>query len=268
MKDYLNNDKKYRKRCLIIVLILIDLPIISNKKLKEQRKLNEITKISIKVNGKGNQSILNGKEFEDHYFNDTPSLILINDVLQNYTDIVAYNLEDPENDITMIWDHLLTNCDLMFYSLSNITNIEFINFDTSEVTSMYGMFYSSISITSLNLNNFDTSKVQTMDAMFYYCISLRSLDLSNFNTSLVNSMNNLFANCIELTSLDLRNFDTSLVTEMFLMFYRCESLEYLNVSSFNTSLVSDMEAIFSNCYSLASLDLSNFDTSSVIYNNG
>ena len=181
--------------------------------------------------------------------------------MQNYTGIVVYNLEDPENNITMIWDHLLTNCDLMFFSLTNITKIEFINFDTSEVTSMYGMFYNCISITSLNLNNFDTSKVQIMDAMFYFCNSLKSLDLSNFNTSSVNSMNNLFANCEELTTIDVSSFDTSLVTEMYLMFYNCKSLKYLELSNFNISLVSDMEAFFSNCISLTSLDLSNFDTS-------
>ena len=180
------------KNNLIIVLILINLSIFSNKKLKEKRKLNQITKISIIINGTGNQSILNGKKLFDRYFNDSPSFIFINNVLQNYTDIVVYNLEDPENNITIIWDHLLTNCDTMFFGLSNITKIEFINFDTSKVTSMYGMFYNCISITFLNLKDFDTSNVQIMDAMFYYCSSLKSLDLSNFNTSSAISMNNLF----------------------------------------------------------------------------
>jgi len=263
MKDYLITDNKYRKRNLIMILIIINFSIISNKQFKDQRKLNEITQISIIVNGTGNQSILNGIEFNNHFYNNTPSYILINGVIQNYTGIVAYNLEDPENNITMIWDHLLTNCELMFFKLYNITKIEFINFDTSEVTTMYGMFYECISITSLNLNNFDTSKVQIMDAMFYYCISLKSLDLSNFNTSSVISMNSLFGNCKELTSLDLSNFDTSLVKEMYYMFYGCESLKYLNVSSFITSSVTDMMGVFSYCYSLTSLDLSNFDTSSV-----
>jgi len=215
------------------------------------------------VNGTGNQTILYGEPFNLRQFNDSPTFIFINDVLQNYTGNVAYDLEELENNITMIWDHLLTKCDLMFFNLLNITKIEFINFDTSKVTSMYGMFYNCISITSLNLKNFNTLNVQTMDAMFYFCNSLKSLDLSNFNTSSVISMNSLFANCLSLSTIDLSNFNTSLVTDMNSMFYRCQSLKSLNLSSFNTSLVSDMGYIFTYCNSLTSLDLSNFNTSSV-----
>ena len=211
MKDDCNLNYKNGKINLIIILIVIYLPIFPNKKLKELRKLSLITKISIIVNGTDNQNILNGKEFNNHNFNDNPSFIFINDELQNYTGKVVYNLKDSENNITIIWDHLLTNCDTMFLDLSNITKIEFIDFDTSQVISMYGMFYGCISITSLNLSIFDTSMVQKMDAMFYNCISLKSLEISNFNTSSVKSMNTLFYNCLSLTSLDLSNFDTSLV---------------------------------------------------------
>ena len=262
MKDHSTNNKS-RKKNLIIFLIIINLSIVSNNKLEEQRKLNEISEISIIVNGTGNQSILNGIPFDSYKFNDSPNSIFINGVLQNYTGLVAYNLEELENNITIIWDHLLTNCALMFSSLTNITKIEFINFDTSKVTSMYRMFDNCNSITSLNLNNFDTSNVIYMDAMFYFCESLKSLDLSNFNTSSVISMNRLFANCVSLTTLDISNFNTSLVTDMDSMFYRCESLKSLNLSSFNTSIVSDMTYIFSFCHSLISLDLSNFNTSLV-----
>ena len=263
MKVYHSTNNKNGKRNLIIILMIINIPIFSNNKFKEQRKLNQITKISIIVNGTGNQRILNGESLSNHYFNDNPTHIFINDVLQNYTGNIAYNLKALENNITMVWDHLLTYCDIMFFGLFNITKIEFINFDSSKVTSMYGMFFNCISITSLNLNNFDTSMVKNMDAMFLGCISLRSLEISNFNTSSVNSMNSLFYNCQALTELDLSNFDTSSVTDMTSMFYKCQSLKYLNLSSFNTSLISNTMDFFSNCYSLTSLDLYNFDTSSV-----
>ena len=221
MKDDCKLNHKNGKRNLIIILIVIFLPIFSNKKIKELRELSLITKISIIVNGTDNQSKLKGKEFNNHFFNDNPSFIFINDELQNYTGKVVYNLKDLENNITIIWDHLLTDCDIMFLDLSNITKIEFINFDTSKVTNMYGMFYGCSSITSLNLSIFDTSMVQKMDAMFYNCYSLKSLEISNFNTSSVKSMSCLFYNCLSLTSLDLSNFDMSLVTQMHFMFYRC-----------------------------------------------
>ena len=149
MKEH-NINNKIWTRNLIMALIIINIQIYSNNKLEEKRKLNEITKISIIVNGIGNQAILYGEEFNFHQFTDNPTFIFINDILENYTGLVAYNLEELENNITMIWEYLLTNCDLMFFSLLNITKIEFINFDTSQVTSMYGMFYNCISITSLN----------------------------------------------------------------------------------------------------------------------
>ena len=151
----------------------------------------------------------------------------------------------------------------MFFNLYNIIKIEFINCDTSKVTSMYGMFFNCISITSLNLNSFDTSMVQNMDAMFYGRFSLNSLEINNFNTSSVKSMASLFYNCVSFTTLNLNNFDTSSVIEMYSMFYKCQSLKSLNLSNFNTSLVSDMNGLFCNCYSLASLDLTNFNTSLV-----
>ena len=169
----------------MIMLIFINLSIFLQKKLIEHRKLNQYEKISIIINGVGNQSILNGQKINNHSFKDNPLLIFINNVLQNYSCKIAYNLEDSINNIAMIWDHLLANCDTMFLGLSNIIKIEFINFDISEVTSIYGMFYDCKLITSLNLNNFDTSKVKNMDAIFYDYLSLKSLDLSNFNTSSV-----------------------------------------------------------------------------------
>ena len=120
------------------------------------------------MNGTGNQNIFIGKPFSSHQFNDIPTFIFINDVLQNYAGLVAYNLEELENNITIIWDHLLTNCELMLSSLTNIIKIEFISFDISKVSSMYRMFDNYISITSLNLNKFDTSNVKYMDAIFIF----------------------------------------------------------------------------------------------------
>ena len=105
MEDYYSTNNKNWKRNLIIVLIIINFPIFSNRKLEEQRKLNEITEISIIVNGTGNQTIINGEEFNSHQFNDTPTFIFINGVLQNYTGLVVYDLEELENNITIIWDH-------------------------------------------------------------------------------------------------------------------------------------------------------------------
>ena len=249
------------KRKLIIILIIINIPKLLLAKIL--RELSPKTEISIIIKGTGNQSILNNEIIEGYYFNDNPNQILINGVLQDYIGKIVYNLEETENNITMIWDHLLTNCTVMFYHLSNITKIEFINFDTSKVENMWGMFSRCSSLISINLNNFDTSSVKNMDEMFYNCSSLISLDLSNFNTSSVTSMSRMFFGCESLISLDLSNFDTSSVTKIIYMFSGCYSLKSLDLKNFNTSSVNDMMGLFSFCGSLTSLDLNNFDTSAV-----
>ena len=46
--------------------------------------------------------------------------------------------------------------------LKNITEIDFSNFDTSEVNGMTEMFSGCTSLTSINFENFNTSKVNDM----------------------------------------------------------------------------------------------------------
>ena len=153
-----------------------------------------------------------------------------------------------------------------YNDISNLTQINFNdNFNTTNVTNMYGMFGGCCSFTALDLSSFNTSNVTDMEVMFYYCSSLTSLDLSKFDTSNVTNMKTMFNYCRSLTSLDLSNFNTTNVTDMSLMFGECSSLTSLDLSSFNTSNVTYMHQMFEHCSSLTSLDLSSFNTSNVTY---
>lgn len=87
----------------------------------------------------------------------------------------------------------------MFENKRNLTNIDFNNVDTSNVTNMNCMFNQCYKLTSLNLSNFDTSKVTDMHGMFSNCQSLTNLDLKNFNTSNVTDMEYMFMYCYKLT---------------------------------------------------------------------
>ena len=141
-----------------------------------------------------------------------------------------------------------------------ITNLVSINFNNNFNTSKSklfsyqgfdsGVFYRCSSLTSLDLSNFNTSNVTNMYGMFSSCSSLTSLDLNSFNTSNVISMNSMFTGCSSLTTLDLNNFNTSKVTNMAYMFSSCSSLTELNLSNFDTSNVTNMDNMFSNCYKL------------------
>ena len=248
---------------------------------------NNYNQISIKIIGKGKQKILS-----DYYNGKLPYKIIINENIYNiYYDITnnsVYNLSQQENNITMIWNGTLTNINSMFLELSNLKEIDFSkfnssnivdmeylfghctklvsldlsNFDTALVTSMYGMFFQCNELSLLNLTNFDTSNVVTMNDMFSGCNKLTSLNLNNFDTSKVTDMDHMFCDCSSFTALYIDNFNTSKVTTMTGMFERCYNLTSLNITHFDTSAVTSLFATFSNCWSLTSLDLSNFNTSS------
>ena len=157
----------------------------------------------------------------------------------------------------------VTNMEGMFYNTSNLTSLDVSNFDTSNVINMYFMFYNTSNLTSLDVSNFDTSSVTNMNGMFQGCDSLVSLDVSNFDTNKVIDMSGMFYYCKSLVTLDLSNFDTSKVINMSSMFADCSNLTSINVSNFDTSSVTNMMGMFRYCWSLVTLDLSSFDISNV-----
>ena len=105
----------------------------------------------------------------------------------------------------------------MFFDCTSLTSLDLSNFDTSQVTEMFGMFYSCSSLTSLDLSYFDTSQVIDMGYMFSYCSSLTSLNLSNFNTSKISFIHEMFSYCNNLEYINLYNFDEILLNS-FIMF--------------------------------------------------
>lgn len=116
-----------------------------------------------------------------------------------------------------------------------------------------GMFSNIRSLEQIDFSNFNTSNVTRMVAMFNGCIALQTLDLSNFDTANVTMMNYMFNTCTALQTLDLSNFDTSNVTLMVAMFNDCTSLQQLNLSNFNTANVISMDAMFGNCTTITTI---------------
>ena len=240
--------------CILIKLIIFSaLFNISNQNLIQYG----YSSIRLMINGTGEVKIFSSG------FKYLPNEIKINSF--NQSEIKSkYNLTNITNYITLIWHDEINDTSYMFDGCSEITEIDFSNFTTSNVVYMNYMFYGCSSLHSLNLSNFDTSNVKYMERMFYGCSSLNLLDLSNFNTSNVESMNNMFYGCSTLNLLDLSNFDTSNVKSMNNMFGGCSSLHSLDLSNFDTSHVTNMYCMFYKCVSLSSLNLYNFNTSNVI----
>ena len=185
-----------------------------------------------------------------------------NEIYAYYTDEEQTSLVFAPKDKNIVI-YAPDNCYQLFYSLQSVTQIDFDNFNTSNVTNMSAMFLLCQALTSLDLSNFNTSNVTNMELMFMFCQALTSLDVSSFDTSSVTNMSDMFNSCQALASLDLSNFNTSSVTNMSYMFSDCQALELLDLSSFDTSNVTNMRDMFIRCQALTSLDLSSFDTSNV-----
>ena len=80
----------------------------------------------------------------------------------------------------------------MFYKCSGLTSLDLSNFNTENVTDMYGMFYKCSGLTSLDVINFNTQKVTDMRSMFYNCSSFTSLDISSFSFLTNPSISDIF----------------------------------------------------------------------------
>ena len=133
--------------------------------------------------------------------------------------------------------------------LKTITGLEYLN--TEKVTNMSYMFFKCSSLTSLDVTHFNTAKVTNMNRLFSYCSSLTSLDVTHFNTAKVTNMNRLFSYCSSLTSLDVTYFNTANVTGMNNMFYSCSALTTIYASdNFVTDKVEYSYNMFYDCTSL------------------
>ena len=188
------------------------------------RKLNNInSEIIIIIEKGGKQLIL------DSNYNDIPDYIFVNEIQVSKNKVV--DLVEGKNIIKMIWNHMVTNCQYMFYYLKNIIEVDLSNFDSSKVITMRGMFYGCSGIKKINLTNLNTSLVTNMGDLFYNCQGLNSLDLSNFNTLSVISMRYLFYEDINLEYINFRNIETNSLIYMDYMFLGCSKLKYINLYS-------------------------------------
>lgn len=186
----------------------------------------------------------------------------------------------------------------LFSDLQKCKNINFVNFDTSNVTDMSYMFSNLEVLESLDISSFDGSNVEDMSYMFSGVSSIKNLTLpaqnfapkaksasrmfqsfnfkgnltswdflKNLNTTSVEDMSWMFSKAYakDTEKLDFTkfpNFKTSSVTTMRGMFQDAQGIKSIDVSSFDTSNVKDMSEMFNQC-GLTEIDLSNFKTQNV-----
>ena len=156
-----------------------------------------------------------------------------------------------------------SSCVDMFSGLTSLQEIDFgDNFNTENVTSMYGMFQNSgiTNLEDLDLEHFNTDGVTNMGYLFDGCSQLGTGNQTitfpaSFNTEHVTLMNHMFSDCSSLTSLSFPdNFNTESVTTMQAMFSGCSGLTSLDLSTFNTANVLSMWSMFAECTNLTTIN--------------
>ena len=128
--------------------------------------------------------------------------------------IYAYYTDDAQTQLVFapkgegVTIYAPVNCYRLFYNLTSVKQIDFSNFDTSNVTDMSYMFYYCRPLTSLDLSGFDTSNVTNMSYMFRYCRALTSFTVgNNFTMDNVVSYSGYLSN----TGRDVPSYNSSYV---------------------------------------------------------
>ena len=205
------------------------------------------------VDNKGNKHFHdNLKELEEN----RPELYIDN-IKQKYQKFFIPEKEGVYK-ISLKFNFNLINGSYMFAGCENITDINFISFNTKYITNMSYMFYNCKNIKKLNLYSFNTKKVNDMSYMFYYCKNLISLDLFSFNTQNVNNMSYMLYFCKNLENLHLSFFDTKSVKDMSYMFFDCWKLNDFDTYSFNNNTAKKTN-IFSNIWDRNKSNINDFE---------
>jgi surface protein len=193
----ISNIKSFSNLILLLNIILLLFPLCLAYKNPNLRKLNNISEITLTIDGIGEQKIIYNS------FYATPSKVIVNDIIMEEPGKTVNCTKEKGNIIKMEFNESLNTAFNMFSRLSNITKID--------------------------LSKFDASQITEMNFMFNECQNLEYIDLTNINTSSVTDMSDLFCKCTKLTSIDLSYFDTSSVTNFVFLFYHCSSLKSVNL---------------------------------------
>ena len=256
----------------IILFFIFQFVVKSEADSESSFRINDVININIRITSKKGENYiikLNINQTGFHriynkkasYFS---SVKINNDTNAQYLEEGVYYLPYNYNVVELHVNPQEKDLSNLFYSCSNITKIDFSDFDFSYFETMEGLFYGCSSLTSIEFGNIKSENVKNMSWMFNDCISLKTLDLNNFDTSKVIDMRWMFHNCSSLEFLDLSNFNTKSLENMEAMFYGVIKLDSLYLLNFNTSKVTTFKRAFSKCESLESLNLNSFHTNNDI----
>ena len=133
------------------------------------------------------------------------------------TSILVYKSTSVDTDIVFVYAGKIkapVDSSNLFKGLTNLVNLTFNNFDTSDTTTMLRMF----TLAKNSSRGFTTNAVAEVEKFDTFNTTLENLDLSMFDTSKVVSMAEMFYGCVGIKTLDCSSFDMSKVANWTSMF--------------------------------------------------
>ena len=176
----------------------------------------------------GNESELNNdiKNYHNdiNELNDKNTELYINNIKKEYKKYFTPE-KVGEYNIKLKFKLNLKDCSYMFANCENIIKINFISFNTSNISSMKYMFYKCKNLEYINnLLLFDTRNVIDISDMFSFCYNLNNIDLSSFNINNVKNMSYMFYYCYNLKNLKLFSLNSENTINMDYIFDGCNKL--------------------------------------------
>ena len=121
--------------------------------------------------------------------------------LRNLKQVSAKNKFDYTGEITININFFVkvNSLEKLFENISQLKEVNFSNFDMSEVTNLNSIFSGCSSLENVSFYGVDSRNLQTINFLFKNCINLKNVDLSPLNILNVVTMNSPFQGCQNLT---------------------------------------------------------------------
>ena len=117
---------------------------------------------------------------------------LINPMGEKIKDFNHYHNLIEEKTIKYVFDHKLRTLNYIFFSCENITSIDFVGVDTSNVLEMEFSFSGCRNIRHIDLSCFNTKSLKSIYNCFFGSMITCELNLSNFNFDNIRKIGAIF----------------------------------------------------------------------------
>lgn len=146
------------------------------------------------------------------------------------------------------------NTSYWFDGCDNLQEVDFSQFDSSDVGDVSAMFRGCSGLTKLDLSDFDMYGVNDFSEMFKGCSNLSEVIVDFYHDNYLQcDMSGMFYGCAKLTRINMGNFCTIRVTNTDEMFAGCTNLEYLDISALNALNLKSAVGMFQGCNKLTKM---------------